>query len=156
MFENSGTSMCNSDIMQRWILVMMGEQAEHSNGKKNILIMDSFAGHRTQEVGVACSATNTLRALIPGGLTSKLQPLDLTVNKSFKVKMKKYYRDAIRTIGGTAVTSSSSSSYPQSYNISKLERLQLLCSAVRRAWNDIRSQTIRNGFGKMLKCLRST
>ena len=55
-----------------------------------MLIMDSFWGHLIQEIGEACIATNSLRAVIPGELTSQLQPLDLTVNRSIKCKIKNY------------------------------------------------------------------
>ena len=79
--------MANSDIMSRWIRIVMDMQQERD---KNILIMDTFRGHLTQEIGEACIDTNTLRAVIPGGLTSTLQPLDLTVNRSMKCKIKNY------------------------------------------------------------------
>ena len=87
-FLSPNTSMANSDIMSRWIRIVMDMQQERD--KKNILIMDSFRGHLTQEIGEACIATNSLRAVIPGELTSTLQPLDLTVNRSIKCKIKNY------------------------------------------------------------------
>ena len=102
--------------------------------------MDSFAGHRTEEMASACKATGTLRMLIPGGLTGKLQPLDLTVNRSFKSKIKNYYNDAIvqqsynysRSTGGSKYTMDDGNNtiHVQS---TKTRRLQLLCKAVRQA-----------------------
>ena len=44
-FINPNTSMANSDIMSRWIRIVMDMQQERD--KKNILIMDSFRGHLT-------------------------------------------------------------------------------------------------------------
>ncbi|CAG8826345.1 7716_t:CDS:2, partial [Dentiscutata erythropus] len=37
------------------------------------------------------SEKNTNIAIIPGGLTSKLQPLDVSINKPFKAKIRHIY-----------------------------------------------------------------
>jgi hypothetical protein len=54
--------MANSDIMQRWIRLMMPQQ---SGSKSNLLILDSFRGHLTNDVKQACIDTRTVRAVIP-------------------------------------------------------------------------------------------
>ena len=144
VFEKTRTSMSNSDIMQRWIRIMMDQSSTNSYNENHcLLLMDSFAGHRTEQIREACQATRTIRALIPGGLTSKLQPLDLTVNRSFKCKMKRYYREVL-----------SKTNQMMTDGIPPKERLRLLCGAVRRAWNDVRASTIRKGFQKMWQCVR--
>ena len=133
IFQNPKTSMANSDIMERWIRTMMPTVTE---GKKNVLILDSFRGHLTDGIGVACTETNTLRAVIPGGLTSHIQPLDLTVNRSFKSHLRKLY-------------------HVNSQKVSVKDRLATLARAVRIAWNRTKPKAIRNGFKVMMRELRS-
>ena len=88
VFNNPKTSMANSDIMSKWIELTI----PFEDNKKTMLILDSFRGHLTEQVKKTCDNRNLVRAVIPGGMTKYLQPLDLTVNRSFKSKVKKYYR----------------------------------------------------------------
>ena len=53
-----------------------------------MLVLDSFRDHTTNPVKNQLVEKNTNIAVIPGGCTSKLQPLDVTINKSFKSKVK--------------------------------------------------------------------
>jgi hypothetical protein len=59
--------------------------------RNQFLILDSFRGHLTDKIKETCEKRNIIRAVIPGGMTKYLQPLDLTVNRSFKSKVKDYY-----------------------------------------------------------------
>mgnify|MGYP003530257762 FL=1 len=54
----------------------------------SLLICDSMRAHLTDTVKVQVEATNSVLAIIPGGLTKELQPLDIGVNRSFKVKLR--------------------------------------------------------------------
>jgi len=53
--------------------------------------MDSFRGHLTDPVKTRFNEKNTNFAVVPGGLTNKLQPLDVYIYKSFKNKVRKLY-----------------------------------------------------------------
>ncbi len=50
--------------------------------------MDSFHGHTVSSVKNRLVEKNTNIAVIPGGCTFRLQPLDNAINKSFKFKIK--------------------------------------------------------------------
>jgi hypothetical protein len=128
--------MANSDIMQRWIRLMMPQQ---SGSKSNLLILDSFRGHLTNDVKQACIDTRTVRALIPGELNSKLQPLDLTVNRSFKAHLRKTYNQTLKTF---------------SQRRSPKDRLQMLANAVRYSREQVDTEVINNGFKSMIRCMR--
>ena len=52
--------------------------------RKALLVWDSFKAHLTEDVTRSVEATNTDIAVIPGGLTGILQPLDVSINKPFK------------------------------------------------------------------------
>ena len=45
---------------------------------------DQFKAHVTESTKRLASKLKTHLAVIPGGLTSQLQPLDVSVNKPFK------------------------------------------------------------------------
>jgi hypothetical protein len=47
---------------------------------RSMLILDSFCGHTTEEVKKILKSRNTDQVIIPGGLTSMLQPLDVCIN----------------------------------------------------------------------------
>lgn len=52
------------------------------------LVWDSFHGHLTDAVKDLLSRRNVDVAVIPGGLTPVLQPLDKCINKPFKAKVR--------------------------------------------------------------------
>ena len=68
-------------------------------GKRNaLLIFDSYGAHYSHEVlnSLLSNAHKNLRvAVIPGGYTSRLQPLDISVNKSFKSSLREIMRRTI-------------------------------------------------------------
>lgn len=52
--------------------------------KTSLLFLDSFTAHLTEAVKEAFRQSNTTVAVIPGGCTSILQPLDVSLNKPIK------------------------------------------------------------------------
>jgi len=54
---------------------------------RSLLVLDAFRGHTVDNVKNQLVEKNTNIAIIPGGCTSKLQPLDVLINKSFKSKV---------------------------------------------------------------------
>ena len=54
---------------------------------KSLLMLDSDPGHKTDDVKNKFHRSATLMAMIPGGVTKKLQILDISVNKSFKSRL---------------------------------------------------------------------
>jgi len=54
--------------------------------------MNSFKGHKTNSVKKRCNEENTDIAIIPDGLTSVLQPLDVCLNKPFKDRLREKWR----------------------------------------------------------------
>lgn len=72
----------NASVMNRKSLVKKEEFRP-----KSLLIYDACPAHRVEGVKKLVKRHSIL-AMIPGGLTKKFQPLDLSVNKSFKSKMR--------------------------------------------------------------------
>lgn len=131
VFSNPGTSMANSTIMSHWIQLMVPNDS--------LLVLDSFRGHLTQSIKDTCKEQRVTRAVIPGGLTSKLQPLDLTVNRSFKSHLRDYFKkDVLPRIKPTNLTL-------REFGLDNITK------AVRYAWNKVSRETIRKGFAGMME-----
>src|SRR5215208_2251450 len=54
-----------------------------------MLVYDSFKGHLEESVKNKFRESNVYLAVIPGGLTSICQPLDIAINKPFKDNLRK-------------------------------------------------------------------
>jgi hypothetical protein len=121
--------MMNSELVSRWLEILFPSEG------KRLLILDSFRGHLTRKVKDTCDSLNIIRAIIPGGLTSELQPLDRTVNRSFKSHLRELLKREMNLI----------TNHSHGTNISKWNR-QLMIQAVSQAWSLVSQQTIMNGF----------
>ena len=71
----------DGDLMKRWIRQIW---IKHTQRRKALLVMDSFRAHCTEDIQALLATANSEVAFIPGGCTSKLQPLDVSLNKPFK------------------------------------------------------------------------
>ncbi|TWW67298.1 hypothetical protein D4764_02G0003390 [Takifugu flavidus] len=56
--------------------------------RKALLVMDSTRAHITPQFKDELKGFNSMPAIIPGGLTKILQPLDISVNQSFKAALR--------------------------------------------------------------------
>ncbi|KAG7178143.1 Pogo transposable element-like 85 [Homarus americanus] len=56
--------------------------------ENSLLAWDQFSAHRTENTKRLAKGLNTQLAVIPGGLTSQLQPPDVSTNKPFKNNMR--------------------------------------------------------------------
>ena len=64
------------------------EELGLSERQKALLILDVFQAHRTTEVQQKLSESNIL---VSANCTDRLQPRNLSVNKTFKNEMRKYF-----------------------------------------------------------------
>ena len=55
---------------------------------KSLLVWDSFRGHLSESVKLKMKELQTVPVIIPGGMTSMVQPLDVCVDKPFKDQVK--------------------------------------------------------------------
>ncbi|KAF0038013.1 hypothetical protein F2P81_010887 [Scophthalmus maximus] len=76
-------------LMHEWHTECYGKRTGgffHKN--KALLVMDSMRAHITDSVKEAIKRLNSIPAVIPGGTTKFLQPLDISVNRAFKVALR--------------------------------------------------------------------
>ena len=67
--------------MKEWIRKCLPRTRNH---EQSLLVWDSFRAHLTDDVKAALRQRKIDVAVIPGGLTPVLQPLDKCLNKPFK------------------------------------------------------------------------
>ena len=58
-----------------------------------MLVMDDASMHKLDVIKKKINDWETSISMIPGGLTRYLQPLDVSINKSFKDELRKKYTD---------------------------------------------------------------
>ena len=77
----------NEDEMSWWVENVWTQRASRTSNPKSLLVLDAFTAHRTDTIKHRFYMKNTDLAIIPKGLISRLQPLDVSLNKSFKAKV---------------------------------------------------------------------
>uniref|UniRef100_A0A1A8L7P5 DDE-1 domain-containing protein n=1 Tax=Nothobranchius pienaari TaxID=704102 RepID=A0A1A8L7P5_9TELE len=80
-----------SELVVNWLKVVWGTRRGALRKKRNMLIMDAFHGHLTDAVKTQVRKMNSDLVIIPGGMTSQLQVLDVVVNMSFKDNLRRRY-----------------------------------------------------------------
>ena len=78
------------DVMIRWIKEIL---RPYTQRRPALLVMDSFSAHLTPSVRRELERINTYPAIIPGGCTSKAQPLDVVINKPYKDRVRSCWSD---------------------------------------------------------------
>lgn len=107
--------------------------------KRNLLVWDSFRAHLCQNVKSVLKESNTDVAVIPGSMTSILQPLDVGVNKPFKDQLRQRWNKWMLD-GEHSFTPAGRMKKPG---------LQLICKWILESWEAISPATIVRSF---LRC----
>lgn len=137
-FQESG--WMNTDLMKRYVDYLKRSRIM-TNGQSSspaLMVYDSFRGHLEESVKNAFHDTNVDLAVIPGGLTSICQPLDVAINKPFKDNLRKEWHHWMSN-GGAGYTTSGN-----------LRRAKIsdVCKWVKRAWENISDDIIIRSFKK--------
>ena len=100
------------------------------NKPQSLLVWDSFSAHLVDSSKRELRENNTKTAVIPGGLTSVVQPLDVCLNKPFKDRPRQKWctwmikGEKTFTVGGN------------------------ICEWVKDSWNKIPSEMVARSFKK--------
>ena len=100
--------------------------------------LDSMRAHITDPVKAAIKKTNSIPAVIPGGTTKYLQPLDISVNRAFKVALR---------VEWEAWMTSGEKSFTKTGHMRRATFAQV-CQWILTAWGRVKKSTITNGFRK--------
>lgn len=102
-----------------------------------MLVLDAFRGHLTDAVKRALGDGKTDLVVIPGGMTSTLQLLDVVLNKPFKDRVWLGYQEYIS--GDNLKTPTGRLQRPS---------LATVCGWVLSAWRSLPDSTVENAFKK--------
>ena len=107
--------------------------------RTSLLILDSFSAHTDEGVRNTFKTEHkTTTAVIPGGLTKKLQPLDISVNWSLKNHVRKKWEEWMS--GGIHT-------FTETGKMRRTTHMEV-CNWVIQAWKEVKVTAIMNGFRK--------
>ena len=85
MIAHQKKAWMDGEVMLQWLDGVWNKSCRFNNpGAESLLIMDSFSAHLTDPVAANLKKNKVHTVIIPGGCTSVLQPLDVSLNKPFK------------------------------------------------------------------------
>jgi len=73
------------------ILIVLDQIAKITKNEENVLLLDQYGSHITPKVNEYAKLKNIIIKHVPIGLTSKYQPLDISINGILKDKAIKKY-----------------------------------------------------------------
>ncbi|XP_015441642.2 pogo transposable element with KRAB domain [Pteropus alecto] len=126
------------DLMQDWLEVVWRRRAGALPEQRGLLIVNGFRGHATDAVKSSMASMDTDMVVIPGGLTSQLQVLDVVVYKPLNDSVRAQYSSWLLA-GNLALSPTGNAKKPP---------LGLFLEWVMVAWNSISSDSIVQGFKK--------
>lgn len=128
-------SWANVESIKFWLQTLLGI----NNRRRRLLVWDSFKAHITPEIkDLVKTKYNTDMAVIPGGCTCKLQPVDMSWNRPFKVKLAEYYDEWI--FNGTVEKTR--------FGNRRAPSKTLLLKWIKEAWAEITPAIIQKSFRK--------
>ena len=116
----------------KWLVQQLRARGVH----KCVLVLDSFKAHFAEQSRKLARDNDIMLMIIPGGLTSILQPLDVRVNAIFKQDLRKYYLLWLEQKGGPL----------DARNLVKLMDWQDLLTIIQYAWDEIEPRTVAAAF----------
>ncbi|CAI7934275.1 unnamed protein product [Closterium sp. NIES-54] len=104
---------------------------------KTLLVLDSYRGHITDGVLAKLRWHRVIPAIIPGGCTPLLQPLDVSINRSFKAGLRTFYNDWFADEGVNSFTTAGNLKSPPAETVLKW---------IAQSWSDVPEHIIVKAF----------
>lgn len=127
----------SAELMVDWLRTVWGRRPG-ALLLPSLLVVDSFRGHLEKGVRRRMEEMRTDIAVIPGGLTSVLQPLDVSINKPFKDNVRRLYTQWMAD-GNHNLTPTGKIRRPS---------IDMLCGWILEAWSEIPGDMIIRSFKK--------
>ena len=124
---------------QQWLRQVWNARPGAMMAKRSMLVWDMFRAHVTESCRNTARDLRTDMAIIPGGLTFVLQPLDVCLNKPFKDRLRAKWIDWM---------SSGSATLTKGGNLMKPD-ITVVVAWVKEAWDTIPAEMVKKSF---LKC----
>ena len=127
-----------------WIEKIWNRQPGGMRNERSLLIWDMFRSHITANSKTRLARNNTDIAVIPGGLTSVLQPLDVSLNKPFKDNAREQWNEWMMN-GEKSFTKSGAM---------RSASLDVLCESVIKAWDNVKVENVIQSVMRLLSYYR--
>lgn len=129
-----------SELMEDWLECVWDRRPKSSANidDRSMLILDAFRAHLTDDVKARIAEGDNDLVVIPGGLTSKLQSLDVCINKPFKGHVQEQY-DEWLMIDNHPLTPAGKIKKPSASTVVEW---------VSKAWNLIPPELVKKSFEK--------
>lgn len=124
--------------MGDWQKVVWERRPGALRNPRSMLVLDAFRGHTTDSVKNRLQQHNCDLVVIPGGMTSVLQPLDVSINKPFKQYAREEYEKWLETPNLPRTPAGKIKKVPPS----------TVAAWISTAWKRISEETIRKSFKK--------
>ncbi|XP_030066606.1 pogo transposable element with KRAB domain [Microcaecilia unicolor] len=124
--------------MKIWIEKVWSKRPGGLLKKPALLVLDQFRAHITEATKKRFKEEKTHLAIIPGGLTSQLQPLDVSINKPFKVLMREEWNKWMAA-GNHDLTPTGRMKRPTFTQV---------CEWVKTSWQSVKDETVVRSFKK--------
>ncbi|XP_068112898.1 uncharacterized protein [Hyperolius riggenbachi] len=124
---------------KKWLEEIWNERPGAALEKRSsLLVWDMFKAHTSDSIKKMAKSCKTTLAVIPGGLSSVLQPLDVPLNKLFKDRVRSMWLEWV---------SSDEVRFAKGRSFMK-PGIEMIAKWVRDAWEAIPEDTIRSAFQK--------
>ncbi len=124
--------------MRLWLEKVWGRRPGALLKKPALMVWDAFRAHTTDAIKKQISQMKTQVAVIPGGLTSQLQPLDVSINKPFKCFIREEWNKWMQE-EECEVTPTGRRKRPS---------IGMVCEWVKKAWDQINTEIVIKSFKK--------
>jgi len=79
------------ELMLEWLKIVWSHRPGASLNQLSMLVLDAFKEHVTDSIKDQLRKMKTELVFIPGGIISVLQPMDVSINKPFKDRLRQQY-----------------------------------------------------------------
>ncbi|XP_077109885.1 uncharacterized protein LOC143766246 isoform X2 [Ranitomeya variabilis] len=129
----------DEDETKKWLEdIWNGRPGAALKKKPSLLVWDMYRAHTSDEIKTLAKSSEVTLAVIPSGLTSVLQPLDVCLNKPFKERVRKMWHEWM---------SSDQARLTKVGNLMNPD-IELIAKWVRDAWEDIPEDMVERAFKK--------
>jgi hypothetical protein len=132
---------CDKVTMLDWIRLVWAPFARSKAPLPLLLMLDQHPVHKMAEISAALSALNTILVLLPAGETSRVQVLDVGINRPFKAHMEDFM---VRHIIESLATEGQEETQENEAK-AKFQRRKM-AQFISQSWRMITSQTIVNTY----------
>ena len=88
-------------MVQDWVHTVWSSKPDGGLSQRwSMLVLVAFSCHKTDDIKALLRRTNTDLVIIPNGMTSLLQPLNVSINKQFQDGLRRCWSNWIMNVSG--------------------------------------------------------